>query len=75
MAVSKSLSSLANVTAEFDAAARHLKLDDDLIAFIKEPRVSLKLKLPVQMDAGKIKIFKAYHTIHSIMCGPAIGGV
>lgn len=72
---SKSLSSLVNAMAEFDLAAKYLSLSDDQIAFIKEPRCSLRLKLPVQMDDGKIKVFIAYHTIHSIMRGPSIGGV
>ena len=27
------------------------------------------------MDNGKIKIVKAYHTIHSIMRGPSLGGI
>lgn len=73
--LSKSLSSLENVMAEFDAAASHLSLEPGLIAFIKEPRCTLKLNLPVQMDDGRIKNFKAYHTIHSIIRGPSIGGV
>lgn len=72
---SRSLSSLANVMAEFDAAARRLSLSPDQIAFIKEPRCTLKLKLPVQLDGGKVQVFPAYHTIHSIMRGPCVGGV
>lgn len=71
----RTLSSLANVMAEFDAAASYVKLSADEIAFIKQPRCTFKLKLPVRMDNGKIKVFDAYHTIHSIMRGPSIGGV
>lgn len=73
--LSRSLSSLANVMAEFDAAAKYLSLDADHIAFIKQPRCTLKLRLPVQLDDGKIKVFDAYHTVHSIMRGPSIGGI
>jgi len=75
MVISRTLSSLSNVMAEFDAAAKYLALEPDQIAFIKEPRCSLKLNLPVQLDNGRIKVFRAYHTIHSIMRGPSIGGV
>lgn len=71
----RSLNSLSNVMAEFDAAASRLKLGADEIAFIKQPRCTLRLRLPVQLDDGKIKVFDAYHTIHSIMRGPSIGGV
>lgn len=61
--------------AEFDSAAKFLSLSQDQTAFIKEPRLSLRLKFPVQMDNGHIKIFKAYHTVHSIVRGPSIGGI
>lgn len=69
------MSSLTNIMAEFDAAASHLQLSPDETTFIKEPRCTIKLNLPVQMDSGRIKNFKAYHSIHSIVRGPSIGGV
>jgi len=68
-------SSLSNVTGEFDAAAKHLNLSEDQVALIKEPRFSARLKFPVQLDDGRVKIFRAFHTIHSTMRGPSIGGV
>ena len=67
--------SLANVVREFKAAADFLSLSKDQRSFIEEPRFSARLKLPIRLDNGQIKIFKAYHTIHSIIRGPAIGGV
>lgn len=67
--------SLSNVVKEFRAAADFLSLSKDQRLFIEEPRFSARLKLPVRLDSGKISIFKAYHTIHSIIRGPAIGGV
>jgi hypothetical protein len=57
--------SLANVMAEFDAAAAYLSLSPQEVALLKEPRLSLRLKLPVRMDNGSIHVFKAYHTVHS----------
>ena len=73
--VTRKLGSLDNVMAEFDAAARFLSLDADRTAFIREPRLSLRLNLPVRMDDGKTRTFNAYHTIHSIVRGPCIGGL
>lgn len=67
--------SLANVVREFEIAADFLSLSPDQRSFIEEPRFSVQLKLPVRLDSGKIKVFRAYHVIHSIMRGPAIGGV
>lgn len=69
------LNSLSNVKGEFDVAAKFLKLTEDQIATIKEPRFSGRLKFPVQMDDGKVKTFTAYQSIHSLMRGPSIGGI
>jgi glutamate dehydrogenase (NAD(P)+) len=71
----RSPGSLGNVMAEFDAAAAYLSLSPQEIALLKEPRLSLRLKLPVRMDDGSIHVFKAYHTVHSTTRGPSIGGV
>ena len=67
--------SLTNVMAEFDAAVKYLALSEGNISFIREPRCSIKLKLPIRLDNGKITVFRAYHTIHSSMRGPCIGGI
>lgn len=67
--------SLANVVREFKAAADFLSLSADQRSFIEDPRFSANLKLPARLDNGQIKIFKSYHTIHSIIRGPAMGGL
>lgn len=67
--------SLNNVIREFKSAADFLSLTKDQRSFIEEPRFSARLKLPIRLDNGQIRVFKAYHTIHSIIRGPAMGGV
>lgn len=67
--------SFQNVKGEFEAAAKYLNLSDDLIRTFEQPRYSLRLSLPVRMDSGKIKTFTAFHSIHSTVKGPAIGGI
>lgn len=67
--------SLQNVTAEFDAAAEHLALDNRQTAYIREPRASTRFKLPLRRDDSSVQCLKAYHSVHSVMCGPAIGGI
>jgi glutamate dehydrogenase (NAD(P)+) len=68
-------SSLANVMAEFESAARFLSLSPNETALLREPKLSLRLKLPVRMDDGDIRIVRAYHAIHSVTRGPSIGGL
>jgi glutamate dehydrogenase (NAD(P)+) len=60
---------------QFDAAARILNLTQNQIAMIKEPRRATEVNLPVQMDNGSIRLFKAFRVQHSIIRGPAKGGI
>ena len=73
--MARTYNSLTNVIGEFEAAAKHIALDDDQIEFIRNPRYSIKLMLPVKLDNNKTKVFKAYHVVHSNMRGPSIGGL
>lgn len=69
------ISVFGNVMKQFDAAAKKLKLDPSLLEFIKMPRRSTIVNLPVKMDDGSFRMFKAYRVQHSVARGPAKGGV
>lgn len=69
------LSAFENALKQFGKAASILKLTENQIAMIKEPRKIVEANLPVRMDDGSIKIFKAYRVQHNIARGPAKGGV
>ena len=71
----ETFSAFDNALEQFDRAARILKLSEDQIAMIKEPRRIVEVKLPIRMDDGSIKIFKGFRVQHSIIRGPAKGGV
>ncbi len=64
-----------NAMLQFDEAARMLQLSQDQIAVIKEPRRITEANLPVRMDDGSVKLFKAYRVQHNIVRGPAKGGI
>jgi glutamate dehydrogenase/leucine dehydrogenase len=64
-----------NALKQFDKAAALLKLSDNQIAMIKEPRRITEVNLPVRMDDGSIRIFKGFRVQHSIVRGPAKGGI
>ncbi len=64
-----------NALKQFDKAARILNLTDTQIAMIKEPRRAIEVNLPVRMDDGSIRIFKGFRVQHSIVRGPAKGGI
>ncbi len=64
-----------NALKQFDKAAALLKLSENQIAMIKEPRRITEVNLPVRMDDGSIRIFKGFRVQHSIVRGPAKGGI
>jgi len=69
------ISIFGNVMKQFDAAAARLNLDADLLNFIKLPRRSTIVNLPVRMDDGTHQMFVGYRVQHSIARGPAKGGI
>ena len=69
------LNPLENARAQFDEAAQMLALDPGLIEIIKQPRRSTIVSLPIQMDDGSFRVFTGYRVQHSIVRGPAKGGI
>jgi glutamate dehydrogenase/leucine dehydrogenase len=68
-------SAFENALLQFDLAARKLKLSENQIAMVKQPRRVTEVMLPVRMDDGRIEVFKAYRVQHNIARGPAKGGI
>lgn len=64
-----------NALLQFDQAAHILKLSDNQIAVIKEPRRITEANLPIRMDDGSVRIFKAFRVQHNVVRGPAKGGI
>ncbi|MDH4156436.1 MAG: Glu/Leu/Phe/Val dehydrogenase [candidate division Zixibacteria bacterium] len=69
------ISVFGNVMKQFDAAAAKMHIDPHLLDFIKVPRRSTIVNLPVRMDDGGYRMFTAYRVQHSIARGPAKGGI
>jgi len=73
--IQKELNPLANAERQFDEAASRLNLSDGIREVIRHPRRATIVSLPVQMDDGTLKVFKGYRVQHSIVRGPAKGGI
>jgi glutamate dehydrogenase (NAD(P)+) len=69
------ISSFENAMTQFDQAARRMRLDPGLLEIMKQPRRSVIVKLPIQMDDGSHRVFTGYRVQHSIVRGPAKGGI
>ena len=70
-----SISTFENAMKQFDRAANQLHLDRGLLEFLKYPRRSTIVKLPVKMDNGRFQMFTGYRVQHSLVRGPAKGGI
>ncbi len=68
-------SAFENALKQFNAAAKVMNLNENLVAMIKEPRRITEVKLPVHMDDGRIQNFVGYRVQHSNARGPAKGGI
>lgn len=60
---------------QFDAAADLLGLDLGLRAVLREPVRELHVTLPVRMDDGSVRTFKAFRVQYNDARGPAKGGI
>lgn len=69
------LSVFDNVLKQIDYASSLLKIDPALVEIIKQPRRSVIVKLPIQMDDRSFKVFTGYRVQHSVVRGPAKGGI
>ncbi len=73
--IQKELNPLLNAQRQFDEAATLLHLEPGLLEMIKQPRRQTTVKLPVRMDDGTLRVFTGYRVQHSIIRGPAKGGI
>src|SRR5450631_2468221 len=59
----------------FDAAAKTMGLDNDVVEMIKYPERVLTVAVPVRMDDGHIHRFEGFRVQHNTARGPAKGGI
>ena len=60
---------------QLDAAAERLGLDPATHELLRWPQRELIVTFPVQMDDGKVKIFRGYRVQYNYARGPAKGGL
>ncbi|WP_375141624.1 Glu/Leu/Phe/Val dehydrogenase [Bacillus sp. EB600] len=56
-------------------ALKKLGYSDEMFELLKEPLRSLKVRFPVRMDDGSVKVFTGYRSQHNDSVGPTKGGV
>ena len=59
----------------FDIAAQILELDPNFYEYLCTPSHIYITAIPVQMDDGRVRVFKGIRVIHSELRGPSKGGI
>ncbi|MGE3745033.1 MAG: Glu/Leu/Phe/Val dehydrogenase [Sphingomonadaceae bacterium] len=70
-----SLPMLAQALTRLEEAARHLRLDGDVLEKLKYPRETTKTRLLIRMDDGSRKSFMAWRCRYDDTRGPTKGGI
>jgi len=65
----------ANATKQLENAGRLLKLGDNVLEILKNPKRILEVYIPVKMDSGKIKVFRGFRVQYNDALGPFKGGI
>jgi glutamate dehydrogenase len=71
----ESLKMLRSTQSVIHDALHKLGFQDDMFELLKEPLRLLKVRFPVRMDDGSVKIFTGYRSQHNDSVGPTKGGV
>ena len=66
---------LKSVLKQYDLVADKLKLDDGVRGRLRYPKRSIIVSIPIEMDTGKMKVYKGYRVQHDITLGPSKGGI
>ncbi len=64
-----------NAQAQFDKVAEILELDNGTRELLRQPMKEAHFTIPVKMDDGSTKVFKAFRIKHNDARGPAKGGI
>ena len=64
-----------NAQAQFDKVADMLEIDAGAKELLRQPMQEVHFTIPVKMDDGSTKVFKAFRIKHNDARGPAKGGI
>lgn len=72
---SKPFNPYAMAQAQFDKAAELLGLDQPTCDLLRQPMREYHFSLPIRMDDGSVKVFRAFRVQHNDARGPGKGGI
>ena len=73
--MTKAYQEFINLQEKIKKACETAGFSESFYQVIKEPERIIETNIPVKMDDGSVKTFKAFRSAHSTALGPAKGGV
>lgn len=58
-----------------EGAAKCVDVSQTTLEILRTPTRAVQVAIPVKMDSGKVRVFKGYRVQHSMLRGPAKGGL
>jgi glutamate dehydrogenase (NAD(P)+) len=71
----ENLNPFAIAQMQFDEAAAVLDLDSSMHQFLREPMREFHFSIPVRMDDGRVRTFRAFRVQYNDARGPGKGGI
>ncbi len=65
----------ADATQRLEDALRYVDLPEDALEYLRHPKSSLSVSIPVRMDNGALRMFQGYRVRYDDTRGPTKGGV
>lgn len=65
----------ADASKRLARAMKYVSISDDALEYLKYPKASLTVSIPVRMDDGSLRIFQGYRVRYDDTRGPGKGGV
>ena len=73
--MAQSYNPFENAQAQFDKVAEMLGLEQGARDLLRQHQQEIQFTIPVKMDDGSVKVFKAFRIKHNDARGPAKGGI
>lgn len=64
-----------DASRRLERALKYVSMSDDAIEYLKYPKSSLTVSIPVRLDNGSLKIFQGYRVRYNDTRGPTKGGI
>lgn len=65
----------ADASKRLERAMKYVSISEDALEYLKYPKASLSVSIPVRMDNGSLRIFQGYRVRYDDTRGPGKGGV